>query len=73
MTGDIARFLRDHAARLRGDNPFQSSCVLGGIQMYQCSSHASAGTGVFARRLPSLRRSAMAISIGLLLAAPVYA
>lgn len=41
--------------------------------MYQCSSHASAGTGVFARRLPSLRRSAMAISIGLLLAAPVYA
>lgn len=41
--------------------------------MYQCSSHASAGTGVLARRLPSLRRSAMAISIGLLLAAPVYA
>ncbi|WP_372354110.1 TonB-dependent receptor [Xanthomonas sp. NCPPB 3761] len=41
--------------------------------MYQCSSHASAGTGVLARRLPSLRRSAMAVSIGLLLAAPVYA
>ncbi|KGT82845.1 hypothetical protein OC00_16975, partial [Xanthomonas vasicola] len=41
--------------------------------MYQCSSHASAGTGVLARGLPSLRYSAMAISIGLLLAAPVYA
>ncbi|PPT24910.1 TonB-dependent receptor [Xanthomonas arboricola] len=41
--------------------------------MYKFSSHASAGTGVHARRTPRLRHSAMAVSIGLLLAAPVYA
>ncbi|WP_226426417.1 TonB-dependent receptor [Xanthomonas sp. NCPPB 2865] len=41
--------------------------------MYKFSSHASAGTGVYARRTPRLRHSAMAVSIGLLLAAPVYA
>ncbi|WDM69205.1 TonB-dependent receptor [Xanthomonas cucurbitae] len=41
--------------------------------MYKFSSHASAGTGVRARRTPRLRHSAMAVSIGLLLAAPVYA
>ncbi|WP_434989990.1 TonB-dependent receptor [Xanthomonas melonis] len=41
--------------------------------MYKFSSHASAGTGVRARRLQPLRHSAMAISIGLLLAAPAYA
>ncbi|PPU41591.1 TonB-dependent receptor [Xanthomonas arboricola] len=41
--------------------------------MYKFSSHASAGTGVHARRTPRLRQSAMAVSIGLLLAAPVYA
>ncbi|OBR76175.1 TonB-dependent receptor [Xanthomonas arboricola] len=41
--------------------------------MYKFSSHASAGTGVHARRNPRLRHSAMAVSIGLLLAAPVYA
>lgn len=41
--------------------------------MYKFSSHASAGTGVHARRTQRLRHSAMAVSIGLLLAAPVYA
>lgn len=41
--------------------------------MYKFLSHASAGTGVHARRTPRLRHSAMAVSIGLLLAAPVYA
>ncbi|MXV48736.1 MULTISPECIES: TonB-dependent receptor [Xanthomonas] len=41
--------------------------------MYKFSSHASAGTGVHARRTPRLCHSAMAVSIGLLLAAPVYA
>ncbi|WP_126968818.1 TonB-dependent receptor [Xanthomonas arboricola] len=41
--------------------------------MYKFSSHASAGTGVHARRTPRLRHSAMAVGIGLLLAAPVYA
>ncbi|MEA9914779.1 TonB-dependent receptor [Xanthomonas campestris pv. raphani] len=41
--------------------------------MYTCSSHASAGTGARARRLVRLRHSAMAISIGVLLAAPAYA
>ncbi|SOT99905.1 TonB-dependent receptor [Xanthomonas arboricola pv. fragariae] len=41
--------------------------------MYKFSSHASAGTGVHARRTPRLRHSAIAVSIGLLLAAPVYA
>ncbi|MCC5095205.1 MULTISPECIES: TonB-dependent receptor [Xanthomonas] len=41
--------------------------------MYTFSSHASAGTGARARRLVRLRHSAMAISIGVLLAAPAYA
>ncbi|MFC0155429.1 TonB-dependent receptor [Xanthomonas dyei] len=41
--------------------------------MSKFSSHASAGTGVRARRLQHLRHSAMAVSIGVLLAAPVYA
>ncbi|WP_311295037.1 TonB-dependent receptor plug domain-containing protein, partial [Xanthomonas sp. WCS2018Cala2-18] len=41
--------------------------------MFKFSSHASAGTGVRARRLQHLRHSAMAVSIGVLLAAPVYA
>ncbi|MBB5738112.1 TonB-dependent receptor [Xanthomonas arboricola] len=41
--------------------------------MHKFSSHASAGTGVHARRTPRLRHSAMAVGIGLLLAAPVYA
>ncbi|WP_179455187.1 TonB-dependent receptor [Xanthomonas arboricola] len=41
--------------------------------MSKFSSHASAGTGVRACRAPRLRHSAMAVSIGLLLAAPVYA
>ncbi|KQQ71538.1 TonB-dependent receptor [Xanthomonas sp. Leaf131] len=41
--------------------------------MYSFSSHASAGTGARARRTPRFRHSAMAVSIGLLLAAPVYA
>lgn len=41
--------------------------------MYTFSSHASAGTGARARRLVRLRHSAMALSIGVLLAAPAYA
>ncbi|MCC8552994.1 TonB-dependent receptor [Xanthomonas hortorum] len=41
--------------------------------MYTFSSHAPAGTGVRARRTLRLPHSAMAVSIALLLAAPVYA